>query len=450
MVSRLKKLFGPNWAMLRVFIIIIVLFVGLGGLVFFELTKKAPEEVVRGERPLQVEVVEVTPENVPVIITGYGEVFALDEVTLSPEVPGRIVKIHPRLELGQVIPAGQMLFQIDPTNYKAAMEQAEALVERWSVMIELLQKQSAIDTGRLETLKRSRELAKEEFSRLHRLFQQNSVGTQSAVDAAERAYNQARDAFDQLARQVDLYPLQIRENQSQLKAARSQLARARADLDRCTVSAPFDARIKAVSVEQGQYVMNGSPVLTLVDDSILEMHISIDSRDARQWLIFRDRKKAEDKSWFNDLKPVECTLRWTEDRENHKWNGTLDRVVKFNQETRTLTLAIRIPAEKARSNDKAGLPLVEGMFCSVEIPGRTLDNVFRLPQWAVTFENTVYLNSDGRLKTVPVKVARTQDRYAFISSGLEPGDSVIVTRLVDPLENSLLELTQAEPEGVKG
>jgi hypothetical protein len=47
---------------------------------------------------------------------------------------------------------------------------------------------------------------------------------------------------------------------------------------------------------------------------------------------------------------------------------------------------------------------------------------------------------DGRLKTVDVEVARIEGDYAYVSRGLEDGALVVTTRLVDPLENSLLEI----------
>ena len=186
--------------------------------------------------------------------------------------------------------------------------------------------------------------------------------------------------------------------------------------------------------------------MTLANDSVLEIEVPLDSRDARQWLRFRQGGRNGETGWFNDLEPVESTIRWTEGREGHVWHARLHRVVKFDQQTRTLTVAIRIEAGQALSEDPERLPLVEGMFCAVEIPGRIMQGVVRLPRWAVSFENTVYVSVDGRLKTIPVQVERVQGEEAFISSGLNTGDVAIVTRLIDPLENSLLELTFAEEE----
>ena len=120
------------------------------------------------------------------------------------------------------------------------------------------------------------------------------------------------------------------------------------------------------------------------------------------------------------------------------WEGTLNRVVKFDAETRTVTVAIRIEGAEALSLNHGSLPLVEGMFCAVEIPGKTLQNVYRIPRWAVSFENTVYLAMDNKLKTVPVEIARAQGEEAYISEGINPGDKVIITRLIDPVENTKL------------
>ncbi len=146
-------------------------------------------------------------------------------------------------------------------------------------------------------------------------------------------------------------------------------------------------------------------------------------------------------AWFATLKPVECAIRWTEDKTGSPWIGILNRVVKFDQQTRTLTVAIRVTADSAKGKGNRVLPLVEGMFCTVDIPGRTMRDVYRLPRQAVSFENRIYLASaEGRLKTVDVTVARIEGEFVFVDQGLNPGDTVILTRLIDPLENALLDI----------
>ncbi len=426
----------------RIVICTAVLLVGITGMAALASMRKPPAEARPQERALQVEVARAEPRNVPVTIIGHGEVRAKNEVSIASEVSGRIDAVHPGLEAGGLVTAGEMLFAIDASNYQAAVDEARAAVAQFESAVTRLKKQKALDAERRVTLERSRDLARAEYLRLQTLFEAHSVGTRSSVDGAERAFNTAADQADQMAQAVALYPLQIREAESRLAAARAGLKLAETNLARCRVAAPFSARVKRAAVEVGQFVAPGQVAVVLADDSVLEILVPLDSRDARQWLEFDGRAASQKSAWFNGLAPQAVKIRWTEDRENHVWDGKLDRVVEFAPATRTLTVAVRVTAEQAVGAGPDALPLVDGMFCRVEIPGRVMQAVVPVPRWAVSLNNTVYLAREGRLKTVPVLVARVEDGRAFIAEGLEDGDLVITTRLVDPLENSLLQITR--------
>ncbi len=430
--------------MIRIVVCAVIIVFGWAGMNGLARLKRPPVEANTEERAIRVRAVTVAPRDYPVTITGYGEARALTVVTIAPEVSGRVVHTHPALKVGQVIPAGETLFRIDPADYEAGLQEARAGVALWQSSVARLNKQLAIDTQRLKTLKRNAQLAKTEFERVRRLFEADRVGTRSGVDQAEQAFNRALDQADQMAQAVSLYPLQIREAESSLVSAKARLAVAETNLARCTVSTAFDARIKSVTLETGQYVSSGQNVLTLADDTILEIQVPLDSRDARRWLQFETPVANLDATaWFADLTPVECVIRWTEDKNGPAWTGILHRVVKFDQQTRTLTVAVRVSAESAKSRNGRSLPLVEGMFCEVAIPGMTMHQVYRLPRQAVNFENHAYLVSqDNRLKTVTVDVERAQGEYVYVGTGLAPGDTVIVTRLIDPLENALLDIVE--------
>ncbi|MDA3894773.1 MAG: HlyD family efflux transporter periplasmic adaptor subunit [Desulfobacteraceae bacterium] len=427
-----------------------VLFIGIGGMTLLASMKKPPTEAKPEELVLKVDALEAGLENVTVVISGYGEVQPLNSVSISPEVAGRVVSIHPRLEPGEVINQGELLFGVDSSNYQAAHDEAAANMAQLKSTIKRLTTRFQTDRDRLKTIKRSRDLARAEFDRSKKLFTEHHVGTRSGVDTMERSYNGAADQADQMEQAVTIYPFQIQEAESALAAARARLALTKINLDRCSVIAPFDGRVKMVAVESGQYVSPGQPVLTLADDSILEILVPLDSRDARKWLTFEDADSSETGAWFSHLKDEQVSIRWTEERDDHSWTGILHRVVAFDPRTRSLTVAIRIPSASAvsgNSSDNSGLPLVEGMFCQVEIPGRILSDVIRVPRWAVSFKDTVYISKDSRLKTVPVTVAHKTGDDIFISEGLAPTDIVITTRLVDPLEHTLLKVTLAGEEG---
>lgn len=430
---------------MRVIFCLLILTAGIAGMQGLAGLKKPPAETIPAERPLKVDTLTVALETVQVGIQGYGEVKALNTVTFAPEVSGQVVATHPNLEMGAVISAGEILFNIDPRDYTAALQEAQATLAGLEHSIRRLEKQLAIDRRRLATLARSQELAQSEFERLKQLFENDKVGTRSAVDAAEQALNNAADRRDQLQQAIDLYPLQIKELGHNRAAAQARLDMAQTRLDRCVVRAPFTGRVKTVAIETGQFATTGMPAVTLADDSVLELHVSLDSREAAAWLRFNpNHTRLPQQTWFQGLEQVSCTIRWTEAPDRHTWRGTLDRVVQFNPESRTLTVAVRITAEETMAPNGAPLPLVEGMFCAVTIPGRRLTGIARLPRWSVSFDQTVFLAVDQRLKTVPVEVARTEGEEVLVAGGLKPGDLVVTTRLVDPLENTLLEIS-SEP-----
>ena len=424
----------------RIGVCLVVLLLGVLGMSKLASLKKPPMEAETEIHRLRVETMVVHPEEVAVFISGYGETRPLNEVAIAPEVSGRVVVVHPRLETGEVIAADDVLFEIDTVNYQVAFKQAEAAIAQWQNTIARLKKQSVIDEERLKTLKRNKDLAQAEFKRTRILFESDNVGTRSGVERAEQAYNSAMDHADQMAQAIALYPIRIKEAQSSLASARANLSLAKANLARCRVTAPFTGRIKSVNIEKGQFVTPGQPVLTLADDSILEIRVPLDSRDARKWLDFDTTQASTDTAWFARLKQRPCTVYWTEDKKGHHWQGKLHRVVNFDPKTRTVTVAIRIDAKSAVSSNAKTLPLVEGMFCEVRIPGRPLANVYRLPRQAVSFENTVYLSVGDRLHTQPVQVARVESESVYVSGGLKLGDRVITTRLIDPLENTLLKV----------
>lgn len=404
--------------------------------------RKAPPTTPPKEARLTVEVVRLEPEDVPVVITGHAQAQPLDIVAVAPQVAGNVVAVHPDVEVGRVIPAGEVLFRIDPRDYEAAVAQARAQAEQARSALGRLRSQSESDKSRLDTLARTKELAQAEFERVRGLFEESQVGTRSNVEKAETAFNQTRDALDLLRQNVGLYPFRIQEQAEALALAEASLDKAALSLERTEVRAEFTARVKEKKIEAGQYVAPGAAVLTLANDSVLELAVPIDSRDAADWLDFEDGPAAPaEASWFSRVKKVPCRVVWTESERN-AWQGVLDRVKSFDEASRTVTVAVRVDAAAATAGDTP-LPMVEGMFCRVEIPGRTMAGVYRLPRWAVSFQGDIYLSRDGRLEIKKAEIARSQGTDTFLSGGVAAGELAVVTRLVNPLPNALLEYDAA-------
>src|SRR5438445_11156863 len=116
--------------------------------------------------PAQISAVEVKTEAVPRFATGIGSVTAVHQVTINPEVGGRVTKIF--FEPGATVKAGEPLVQLndapergDLANYEAQARWAETTLQRSSELAHrqfearetVDQKQSQLDQARAQIIK---------------------------------------------------------------------------------------------------------------------------------------------------------------------------------------------------------------------------------------------------------------------------------------------------------
>lgn len=377
---------------LRLVLCLLILAVGVGGFIALKKMKKSPPARPVTEPALPVEVMTARPQDFPVTIHGYGDVKARRRVTLSAEVSGRIVRKDAHLLPGFVVHEGDVLFTIDEKDYRLNLDTAQS---------------------RLAILTRDLAIARAELKRVGILHRKNRVGSLSSVEKAEAAVNAIRNQI-----------VQVRKSRDQ----------AMVQLSRCVLRAPFTGRVSQVEVEVDEYVTPGKKMITLVDDSILEVLVPLDSREAARWLRLRSDGQRREGNWFARPEPVQCDLTWSEDN-SLRATGTVDRIISFDSRTRMVQVAVTLDR-----NEKAAVPLVDGMFSRVSIPGRVLQQVYVVPREAVSFTGMVYVVVEDRLHSRKVEVVREEESLAVISKGLAPGDAVITTRLEEPLENSLVRI----------
>ncbi len=359
--------------------------------------KTTPAKISIKETPLQVQTVDVRFEDIPTAITGYGKVKSVKTTEISSEIPGKVIRIHDRLDVGESISKNELLVKIDTCEQELLLKANQT---------------------RLNILKRNMEISRKEYLRRATLFNRNKIGTLYDVEQSELNYNTISEQVNQLEYSIKTTNLTIK---------------------RASIYAPFNGRIKTVFVETGQYLSPGIPIVTLVDDSLLEIHVPIDSEKAKQYLRFLSSGEIKTAHWFNRLEQVPCKITWSKEKNEIKAIGFLHRIVSFNPKTRTITLAVRLNAMNETEKEPQLFPIVEGMFCKVTIPGKIVEQAIKLPSQAVSFKNTVHIVRDSRLKTIPIKSELLDDEFTMITAGLNENDRVIINRLSDPLENSLVQ-----------
>ncbi len=161
--------------------------------------------------PKQVGVIAVKTESVPLISTIPGRAIARDEVSIRPRVDGFVTQVL--YDPGQPITAGTPMFQIDPTTYQAAVEQARANLA--SARAAVPQAEAAYE--------RSRKL-------------QGSGSTQAALEQAQATMEQAQAAE---------------------KAADAALKLAETQLSWTTITSPLDGLASVATVSPGDLVTSG-------------------------------------------------------------------------------------------------------------------------------------------------------------------------------------------------
>jgi RND family efflux transporter MFP subunit len=218
---------------------IVVLIVGAVAAALIASARKTPPRV---DRPPLGPLVEVTPvevTDVPVVVTGHGEVVARIAVDVVPQVPGQVVRVHPSLVAGGFFRAGEVLVVIEPRDYELAVERAQAAVARAKVT--------------LQREKAEAEVARAEWDELH-------PGEEPTSGLVVREP-------------------QVRQAEAELAAAAADLDVARLNLERTGISLPFDGVVVSESVDVGQFVGNGSRLATVYGTDVVEVRVPLESRE---------------------------------------------------------------------------------------------------------------------------------------------------------------------------
>ncbi|OPZ09583.1 MAG: Macrolide export protein MacA [candidate division BRC1 bacterium ADurb.BinA292] len=428
--------------------VLVVLLIGGGAVVMNRLAalRKPPPQAETVERRLRVEALRVDPLTVRTLLTGFGQARADRRVELIPQVAGRIIEVHPDLDVGRYIDRDETLFRIDPRDYEAAVEQARAALDSLDAQKARLAQARENDQRRIEIARRTLELARRDFERFRQLVEVDRVESPARMDQAETAMNQAREQVVALENALALYPAQLRDLDAQLQSARARLEQARLDLERTRVTAPFTGRVDRKSIEIGQLVgPSMANAVTLVDDASLEIPVPLEGGEVARWL---DVQALPDQpTWFSRLEGRPVVIRWTEQPDRVQWAGRLDRIERFDPQTRTVHVVARVTRPlDGQSPAPSDFPLVEGMFCQVEIPGREVAGVYRLPRSAVGPDGNVLIVNDSRIHSRAVHIARYEGDTVLIDDGLQPGQIVLTTQPGIVLDGTLVDVDLVDPQ----
>jgi len=329
--------------------------------------------------PPPVHAITVHREPIVPTSTATAEIVANREANMRSETAGRVVDVM--VEVGDRVDEGQVLLRLDVGRPASAVQAAEAAV--------------AQSEARLDQAKR-------ELQRTRKLVETGGLPEQRLDDAEDsvRLASAVRDA------------------------ALAEARLARRGLTEAVIRAPFSGTIVERSVEVGEFLSPGSPLLTLADTSLLKARVLLDPREALDIAVGA---------------PASVSVFA---RPGEEFSGKVAHVGEvIDPRTRRLPVEIELDPHHSR--------LRPGLVARFSVQTGEPRMVLRVPLDGV-FERfgtqNVYVIDDGVARRRVITLGQIRAGQAEVLDGIIEGDVVVsdgVTRVVDGSE--VLIVPKGEP-----
>ncbi len=370
--------------------------VGIAGAAY--ISKSAPKARRRPPPPTLplVEVIKVHPQQERIMVSAMGTVTPAREIVLESRVAGEIIDTHPEFTAGGYLEKGSVVLQIDPQDYELALTLAKARVKDAESKLKILEAEAAAAKDEWREINRNRANKKSEPSPL--LIKKPQLSAAQAMLVAEK----------------------------------SDVKKARLDLSRTKILAPFNAIVRAKHVDIGSQVSGQDRLADLVgtDEYWVQASMPVDRLN---WIIIpRNTDETGSKVRIYYRKGIELTGTVTKLLGELEAEGRMARVLVEIKDP----LGLKSPELKKP-------PLLIGEYVRMEIEGRQLENVYRIPRTALRDNTRIWLISkDDKLEIREVQTLWRDEQAVLLTDGLRPGEQLIISDLSKPVHGMQLQVTQ--------
>lgn len=350
----------------------------IAALYFFQ---PKPETAAAARLVANIETLVVHAEDIELTVRSQGTVLPQTESDLAIEVSGLVVAIAENFRPGGSFKKGDILLEIDPLDYEV------------------------IVASRLADLARAK-LA---------LAQEEALAKQARLDwqAISKSTNKRESTASPLALRLP----QLEVARATVKSANASLEKAKSDLANTKVRAPFDGRVLKKNVDLGQLVSANSmsAAARLYSTKAAEIRLPITERES-QFLLDLETNDAKVLLTYNE----------------RTWVGRLARVEATIEPKSRLLYAVA----HVDNPFEGSAPMRRGLFVEAEIQGKTIENAYRIPRYALRESNTVYiLTESGTLQTRQVVSVKNDVSSVIIQSGLTTGERIAISPIAYFAEN---------------
>lgn len=399
---------------------VLILFGGYAGHKYLVKTKPKNEPIKIEEQAWVVTVVTVMPMTLSPTLTLYGRVESPRTATLR--TPSQSINASEVLEVtvleGEKVKKGHKLVRLEDNDNLLNLKQREADIIDIKAQIELEKQRHTNNLTALTHEEALLELTQTSLKRLYKLKTQK-VSSQSVFEEAQQAVE--RQMLTLTNRRLEIKNHQYVEQQLQAKLNRALAQRdlTRLELARTQIKAPFTGIVAKVAIAVGDRVRSGDTLLSMYDNTALEVRAQIPSR--YQGAILDDLTaghKLFAQAQIN-RRPV---------------NLQLDRVSgQINQDSGGIDGLFRV---------KKGANFLRlGQFITLFLSLPPQARVVALPFEAVYGTNRIYKLVEGRMKGLVIERVGEQitpageSKILVRSPDLQAGDQVIITQLPNAMDN---------------
>lgn len=360
--------------------------------------------------PPVVEVAEVLQQDVPVYAEWIASTDGAVNATIRSQVQGYLIRQDYRE--GDPVRKGQLLFEIDPRPFQAALAQAEAAAGQaaaTAVQTEATLEQARAEVARQEALWVN---AKANYDRFRQLVDEAAVARKELDDAT----GTERSTFAAVAAAravVAATQASIGANRAAVAAARAAVDKARLDLGFTRILSPVDGIAGVAKAQLGDLVGPGSAEGLTTVSTVDPIKVYVPQSE-------QDYLRGARSGQGGQSGPVELILA---DGSRHPHAGRFvfaDRQVDV--QTGTIKVAALFP--------NPGNFLRPGQFARVRAQRSVKGGALLVPQRAVMelqgSHQVAVVGADRKVDIRPVKAGGRVGGLWVIDEGLHPGDRVVV------------------------
>lgn len=331
----------------------------------------------------------VSTRNISFAVSAAGEITPAEQVSVRPEVSGRIDQLP--VDIGDRIKKGAILFTLDDTDLQTEKSQRQIEIEGAKLQAtgaRLAMEKTELNFNRTKELYDRKLLSQEVFD-----------NTKLELDVARNTYDIARNNLER--------------SQKTLQIVEDKLAKTK-------ITAPFDCTILTRPVSVGQAVSgasgvnSGTEVLTIADLGELIINAHINQADVTRMSV--DQRVEIEVEAVAGLKLI----------------GRLDRIAP----QATIRNGIKGFATRIIVKNDEDSGVRPGMTANLTIPLQSADNVIAVPLAAVFTDQGsrfAYVQQGDKFTRVPILIGVSDYDFAEVTQGLQGGETV---SLVTPAEEA--------------